>query len=141
MLEPLTVAVNCCVPLVTSEADAGEIETETGEIETGTAGVTVTAADADTVLGAMLVAVTRKLPALLGAVYIPPEVMLPPLADQVTPVSQPPTAAVNCWVWPAGTETEPGDRVTLMDGVVAAWLPNKVQPASDRAIRERIANT
>jgi len=139
LLEPLTVAVNCCVPLVTSEADAGEIETETCELETEAAEVTVTAADADTVLGAMLVAVTTKLPALMGAVYIPPEVMLPPLADHVTPVwAQPRTVAVNCWVWPASTETEPGDRVTLADGV-AAWLPNKVQPASDRAIRETIA--
>jgi len=87
---PLTVAVNCCVPLVRSDADAGEIETETEA-------VTVTAADANTVSWAVLVAVTTKLPALLGAVYKPPEVMLPPLADHATPLlAWPPTVAVNC---------------------------------------------
>ena len=53
MLEPLTVAVNCCVPLVSMEAETGDIVTET----TGAA-VTVTAADAATVLSAMLVAFT-----------------------------------------------------------------------------------
>ena len=53
LLEPVTVAVNCCVPLVSSEAEAGEIVIETtgGEL-------TVTAAEADLVLSAMLVAVT-----------------------------------------------------------------------------------
>ena len=53
MLEPVTVAVNCCVALVRSEAEVGEIVTET----TG-AVVTVTVADADLVLSAALVAVT-----------------------------------------------------------------------------------
>jgi hypothetical protein len=48
-LDPLTVAVNCCVPLVSIEAETGEIETDM---------VTVTAAEADTVLSAMLVAFT-----------------------------------------------------------------------------------
>ncbi len=51
LLEPVTVAVNCCVPLVRMEA-------EPGEIETTTPAVTVTAADAATVLSAMLVAFT-----------------------------------------------------------------------------------
>jgi hypothetical protein len=49
LLDPLTVAVNCCVPLVSIEAETGEIETDM---------VTVTAAEADTVLSAMLVAFT-----------------------------------------------------------------------------------
>ncbi len=48
---PLTVAMNCWVALVASEADVGEIDTETGA-------VTVTAADADFVVSATLVAVT-----------------------------------------------------------------------------------
>ena len=54
LLLPLTAAENCCVPLVSSEAEAGEIVIETtgGEL-------TVTAAEAALVLSAMLVAVTR----------------------------------------------------------------------------------
>ena len=53
LLEPVMVAVNCCVPLVSMEAEVGEIVIETtgGEL-------TVTAAEADLVLSAMLVAVT-----------------------------------------------------------------------------------
>jgi hypothetical protein len=51
LLEPVTVAVNCCVPPVTSED-------EVGLIETATAGVTVTVADADFEASATLVAVT-----------------------------------------------------------------------------------
>ena len=51
MLEPVTVAVNCWVPLVSSEA-------EVGEIVTATPAVTVIAADADAEPSAMLVAVT-----------------------------------------------------------------------------------
>ena len=53
LLEPVTVAVNCCVPLVCSEAEVGESVTAT----TGAA-VTVTVADADLVLSAELVAFT-----------------------------------------------------------------------------------
>ena len=54
LLEPLTVAVNCCVPLVSREAETGDIVTET----TGAVAVTVTAADATTVLSDALVAFT-----------------------------------------------------------------------------------
>ncbi len=50
MLEPLTLAVNCCVPPVSSEAEIGEIVTATAP--------TLTVADADLVLSATLVAVT-----------------------------------------------------------------------------------
>ena len=63
MLEPATVAVNCCVPLVKMEAEVGEIV-----IETTGAALTVTEADADLVLSATLVAFTVKVPAVLGAV-------------------------------------------------------------------------
>ena len=51
LLVPVTVAENCCVPLVWSEADVGDIETATGA-------ATVTLAEADLVVSAALVAVT-----------------------------------------------------------------------------------
>ena len=51
LLVPLTVAENCCVPPVWSDADAGEIATATGAL-------TTTVAEADLVVSAMLVAVT-----------------------------------------------------------------------------------
>ena len=51
---PLTVAVNCCVPPVCSEAEVGLMLTATG----GGGAVTVTVAEADFVLSATLVAVT-----------------------------------------------------------------------------------
>jgi len=50
LLEPVTVAVNCCVALVISEAEVGLIDTATGT-------VTVTEADDDLELSATLVAV------------------------------------------------------------------------------------
>ncbi len=50
LLEPLTLAVNCCVHPVSSEAEVGEIVTATGAL-------TVTVAEADLVLSATLVAV------------------------------------------------------------------------------------
>ena len=51
LLVPVTVAENCCVPPVRSEADVGDTETATGAL-------TVTAAEADSIVSAMLVAVT-----------------------------------------------------------------------------------
>jgi hypothetical protein len=51
LLEPLTVAVNCLVPPVVSEAEVGLTDTETGAI-------TVIVAEADLVGSAALVAVT-----------------------------------------------------------------------------------
>ena len=62
MLEPVTVAVNCRVALVRSEAEVGEMVTAI------TGALTVTVADADLVLSATLVAFTVKVPALPGAV-------------------------------------------------------------------------
>ena len=63
MLEPVTVAVNCCVALVRIDADVGDIVTATAGIV-----LTVTVADTDLVLSATLVAFTVKVPAVLGAV-------------------------------------------------------------------------
>lgn len=53
MLDPLTVAVNCCVPPVSSDADTGE-----RLIDTVAVAVTVIAAEAEAVGSATLVAVT-----------------------------------------------------------------------------------
>lgn len=60
LVVPVTVALNCCVALVSSDADVGVIATETDE--------TVTVAEADFVGSATLVAVTLYVPAVLGAV-------------------------------------------------------------------------
>ena len=51
---PVTVAMNCCVPPVCSDAEVGLMLTAT----TGDAAVTVTVADADFVVSATLVALT-----------------------------------------------------------------------------------
>jgi len=112
LLEPLTVDVNCCVPLVTTEAEVGEMLTAT------TGALTVTVAEADLVLSAALVAVTVKVPALLGAVYSPLEEMLPPVADQVTAVLlEPLTVAVNCCVPFVRIEAETGEMATVTPAV------------------------
>ena len=64
LLLPVTVAVNCCVPLVCTDADVGLMLTAT----TGGGAVTVTLAEADFVVSATLVARTLKVPAVAGAV-------------------------------------------------------------------------
>ena len=51
LLLPVTVAVNCCVPPVCTEAEVGDTETATGA-------ETVTLAEADFVVSATLVAFT-----------------------------------------------------------------------------------
>lgn len=65
LLVPVTVAVNCRVPPVCSEAEVGLMLTAT----TGGGGevVTVTVAESDLLPSATLIAVTVKLPAVLGA--------------------------------------------------------------------------
>ena len=63
LLVPVTVAANCCVPPVKSEAEVGVTLTETG----GGAALTVTVAAADFVGSATLVARTVNVPAVLGA--------------------------------------------------------------------------
>ena len=62
LLEPVTVAVNCSVPPVISDAEVGEMERPT------TAGaLTVAVAEADLVPSVTLVVVTVYVPAVLGA--------------------------------------------------------------------------
>ena len=63
----------------------------------GAGALIVTAAFADLVWSAALVAVTAKLPADEPATNKPPEEMVPPVALQVTAVfEEPVTLAVNC---------------------------------------------
>ena len=64
LLLPVTVAVNCCVAPVWSDAEVGLMLTAT----TGGGPATVTVAEADFVLSATLVARTVKVPAVAGAV-------------------------------------------------------------------------
>jgi len=112
LLVPITVAVNCCVPPVTSEAEVGETETDT------VAGaVTVTVADADLVLSETLVALTVSVPGVPGAVYMPPEVIVPRTADHVTEVLLPPlTVALNCKLPLVVNDVEFGVSVRLIVG-------------------------
>lgn len=118
MLEPVTVAANCCVPLVRIEAEVGEIVTRT----TG-AVVTVTVAEADLVVSATLVAVTVTLPVVLGAVKRPLAETLPPLADQVTAVLlEPVTVAANCWVALVTTEATVGEIATATTGTLTVMV-------------------
>src|SRR5690349_20986599 len=84
LVVPLTLAVNCCVPPIGSEADCGEIATLT--VVPDPFEVTVTVAEADFVASATLVALTVYVPAVVGATYSPVELMAPPLVVQATPV-------------------------------------------------------
>jgi len=61
---PVTVAVNCCVPLVCTLAEPGVIVIDT----TGGVTVAVIVAEAFFVVSAALVAVTVNVPAVAGAV-------------------------------------------------------------------------
>ena len=114
LLVPVTVAVNCCVPPVRSEADAGLMLTA---ITGGT--VTVTVAAADLVLSATLVARTVNVPAVVGAVYRPVVETVPPVADHVTAVLLVPvTVAVNCCVPPVKSEADVGLMLTDTNATV-----------------------
>jgi hypothetical protein len=92
-----TVAVNCTVPLVCTEAVAGVTVTFTG----GGGVVTVTVALAVLVVSAALVALIVAVPAVVPAVYRPEIEIVPPpdTTSQVTPVFVVfATVAVNCTV-------------------------------------------
>ena len=101
-VDPVTVAVNCCVlPACSVAVD--------GLIEIVTTGCTVTAAVAVFVLSAELVAVTVTVcceVAEAGAAYSPLLEIVPTagLTDQLAVVLvEPETVAVNCWLLPAFT--------------------------------------
>src|SRR5216684_570067 len=75
----------------------------------GPGAVTVTVPEADLLGSTTLVAVTVSVPAEFGAVYSPLELMVPPLAIQVTTVFElPVTVAVNCCVAPVWRLAEAG---------------------------------
>ena len=95
LVEPVTVAVNCTVPLVVIVVLFGE------DADDEAGAVTVTVAVALLVGSATLVAITVAVPAEAGAVYTPLlDTVPPPLATlQLTAVLLvPPTVAVNCTV-------------------------------------------
>jgi hypothetical protein len=87
---PETVAVNCLVCIVSSDADVGDIDIEI-------AGLTVTVAEADLEVLARLVAVTEQLPGDGGGVYRPVEETVPQLAVQETEVSGAPVTVAENW--------------------------------------------
>ena len=64
LLVPLTVAVNCCVPPVCSDAELGLMLTDTAAVGP----LTSTVAEADAEVSATLLAMTTYVPAVLGAV-------------------------------------------------------------------------
>jgi hypothetical protein len=119
--DPVTVAVNCCCPPVTTCTADGETLTATG-------GMIVTVALADLVPSATEVAVTVTLAGLgtvPGAVYRPVEETVPhaapvqpvPVRLQVTLVFvDPVTVAVNCCVFPAATSAVVGEIFTATGG-------------------------
>jgi hypothetical protein len=94
---------------------------ESGAIVTATTGggleVTVTVAEAVLVLSAALVAVTVKVPGVLGAVYKPLAEMLPPLVDQLTAALLVPlTLAANCRVLLVCREAVVGEMAAETEG-------------------------
>ena len=98
------------MPPVVEEAEVGEMVTEV----TAGGAVTVTAAEPDLVLSALLVAVTVSVPGFAGAVYRPAEVMAPKAAFQVTAVFEvvPLTVAVNGSVPVVSEEAVAGETMT-----------------------------
>ncbi len=89
-----------------------------------TVALTVTAAEADLLVSATLVAVTTKLPGFMGAAYAPLEEMLPPLAFQVTDVLLVPlTLAENCWLLPHCSDAELGNTATATETAAAKPEP------------------
>lgn len=93
-------------------------ESEVGDTFNTDVGVapTVTVAEADLVVSAALVAVTVYVPAVLGAVYSPALVIVPPVVDHVTAVFDVPlTVAVNCCVPPTVSDAVLGEIETAVD--------------------------
>jgi hypothetical protein len=135
LLEPVTAAVNCCVPPELTLVLLGEME-----IATPAGGVTVTVAEEDTAVLAWLVActVTFIVEVQPGAVYCPELEIVPALAVQVTAwlkLPVPCTLAVHCAVAPvwsdAGlqeTETEAtlGVELELVSAFPTCATPHEI---------------
>jgi hypothetical protein len=111
--EPVTLAVNCCVPPTLTLAVVGERLTDTLP-PPPPLDWTVTCAVADFVVSSTEVAVTVPVPAET-AVNRPLWSMVPTLVElHVTPFVEPVTVAVKVWVCPAVTVAVVGDTVTLI---------------------------
>lgn len=140
LVEPVTVAVNCCIFPATTCAEAGETVNATGARM-------VTVADADFVGSASDVTVTVATAGLgtaPGPVYRPVGEMVPhalpehplPLTLQLTAVFVVlTTVAVNCWVFPATTCAVWGNRViTTGRTTVTVALADFVGSATEVAV-------
>jgi hypothetical protein len=123
-VEPVTFAVNCCLPPTPRVMLAGLIETEIAPPPPPPpALVTVTWAVADFVGSSTEVAVTVPVPADT-AVYNPVWSTFPALvALHVTPLVEPETFATNVWVPPGVKVAVVGAIVTLI--VEATKLPTR----------------
>lgn len=119
LLEPCTVATNCCPAPDFTDAEAGETDTLTvGAV----AGATLTTELAVLVLSAALVArtVTEVVAETFGAVNMPLPEIVPAEADHVTDVLlEPCTVATNCCPAPDFTDADVGETDTLTSGVAA----------------------
>lgn len=105
--------------------------------------MSVTDAWADFELSAMLVAVTMKVSAALPAVKRPAGEIVPPVADQVTPVFDVPvTLAENCWVLAVCTEAKLGliatATVAVLGGVFGTAPGEPAEPT--QPARPNVAN-
>lgn len=88
----------------------------------------------------MLVAVTVKAPAVAPAVKRPEVEIVPPVADQVTPVLEVPvTVAENCCVVPVCTLAEVGLTITetaeLSGGVLGMEAGEPVEPVQPTRLK------
>src|SRR5579864_8710335 len=128
--EPLTLALNCCVPKSATVATLGDTVTVTDP----DAAVTVTVAVADFALLASEVAVTVTCAGFgtnAGAVYSPLAEIVPSAAPATLHVTAvfvvPETVAVNCWLLPTATLAVAGPTIMVIGFVL---LPPP-QPASN----------
>ena len=120
-VDPVTFAVNCCVPPTLTLAVPGDTVNEIPPPPPPL--VTVTWAVADLVVSSTDVAVTVPVPAET-AVKTPLASMVPTLVEvHVTPFVEPVTVAVNVCVCPAVTVALVGDTLTLI--AEATRLPIK----------------
>ena len=130
-----TELVNCCCPPGASRTELGDMDMPAGGVGVGVGegavADTVTVAVSDLLLSAWLVAVTVKVPAEPGAVYIPVEETAPPLAVQLTAVLLVPvTLTVNCCCLLTCKGTLCGLTATaIVPGVVPVVPPFTLPPA------------
>lgn len=128
-VEPVVLAVNCCLPPTLTLAVIGVTVTDTPVGGGGGVAFTVTWAVADLVGSSTEVAVTVPVPAET-AVNNPLASIVPTLVDvQVTPFVPPVTVAVKLWVCPTVTVAVVGNMETLTV-VAATRLPTRYVASS-----------